>query len=113
MADEITTQFALPNAPAALMAQWRATPPAFLAEDDYQLADEAFDTLVFEADATSLGTRLLMFGSAKTLYRLMIKFESDGAAGTRLTITGQAIEKVRDRIAEAAAEHGGRPGPVA
>jgi hypothetical protein len=113
MADEITTQFGLPDAPAALMAQWRDTPPAFLAEGNYQLADEAFDTLVFEADATSLGTRLLMFGSAKTLYRLMIKFESDGAAGTRLTITGQAVEKVRDRIAEAAAEHGGPLGPVA
>ena len=113
MADEITTQFALPEAPAALMQQWRDTPPAFLAEGNYQLADEAFDTLVFEADATSLGTRLLMFGSAKTLYRLMIKFESDGATGTKLTITGQAIEKVRDRIAEAAAEHGGPRGPVA
>jgi hypothetical protein len=38
-------------------------------------------------------------------------FNPDGT-GTRLTITGQAVEKVRDRIAEAAAEHGGPRGPV-
>src|SRR2546430_9103114 len=113
MADEITTQFTLPEAPNALMQQWQDTPPAFLAEGKYKLVDESYDTLVFEADATSVGTRLLMFGSAKTLYRLMIKFESDGAAGTKLTLTGQAVEKVRDRIAEAAAEHGGPARPIA
>src|ERR1700716_3260933 len=107
MAAEITTQFALPEAPAALMQQWGDTPPGFLAGGQNPLGDGAFAPLVCEAAATSVGTRLLMFGSAKTLYRLMIKFESDGATGTRLTITGQAIEKVRDRIAEAAAEHGG------
>jgi hypothetical protein len=53
-----------------------------------------------------------MFGTAKTLYRLSIVFNPEGT-GTRLTITGQAVEKVRDRIAEAAAEHGGPRGPVA
>ena len=41
MADEITTQFNLPEAPQALMAQWRDKPPAFLAEGKYQLVDEA------------------------------------------------------------------------
>ena len=112
MADEITTQFTLPDPPDALMAQWGETPPAFLAEGKYQLVDEAYDALVFEADATSIGTRLLMFGSAKTLYRLSIVFNPEGT-GTRLTITGQAVEKVRARIAEAAAEHGGPLGPVA
>ena len=112
MADEITTQFTLPDPPAALMQQWRDTPPAFLAEGKYKLVDEAYDALVFEADATSIGTRLLMFGSAKTLYRLSIVFNPEGT-GTRLTITGQAVEKVRDRIAEAAAEHGGPSGPIA
>src|ERR1700704_3655413 len=111
MADEITTQFTLPDPPAALMQQWRDRPPAFLAEGKYKLVDEAYDALVFEADATSIGTRLLMFGTAKTLYRLSIVFNADGT-GTRLTITGQAIEKVRNRIAEAAAEHGGPSGPI-
>jgi hypothetical protein len=112
MADEITTQFTLPDQPNGLMQEWRTTPPAFLAEGKYQLVDESYDTLVFEADASSVGQKILFFGSAKTLYRLMIKFESDGATGTRLTITGQAIEKVRDRIAEAAAQHGGPSGPI-
>ena len=111
MADEITTQFTLPEAPNILMAQWRDTPPAFLVEGKYQLVDEAYDALVFEADATSVGTRILMVGTAKTLYRLSIVFNPEGT-GTRLTITGQAVEKVRDRIAEAAAEHGGPRGPV-
>jgi hypothetical protein len=112
VADEITTQFTLPDPPDALMAQWRETPPAFLAEGKYRLVEEAYDALVFEADATSIGTRLLMFGSAKTLYRLSIVFNPEGT-GTRLTITGQAVEKVRARIAEAAAEHGGPSGPIA
>jgi hypothetical protein len=112
MADEITTQFTLPDPPNALMQEWRDTAPAFLAEGNYRLVDEAYDTLVFEADASTVGQKILFFGSAKTLYRLMIKFESDGATGTRLTLTGQATEKVRDRIAEAAAQHGGPSGPI-
>ena len=67
--------------------------------------DETYDALVFEADATSVGTRLLMFGAAKTLYRLSIVFNAEGT-GTRVTITGQAVQEVRDRIDEAAAKHG-------
>ena len=113
MADEISTQFTLPDAPQALMQQWRDAPPAFLSETKYELVDEAYDALVFEADTTSFGQKVLMFGQAKTLYRLSIKFESDGGTGTKVTIIGQAPEKVRDRIAEASAEHGGPTGPIA
>ena len=94
------------------MDQWRDSPPAFLAEGKYELVDEAYDALVFEADATSFGQRLLMFGSARTLYRLSMNFESDGGSGTRVTIVGQATEPVRQRIEQAAAEHGGPRGPI-
>jgi hypothetical protein len=112
VADEIQTQFTLPDPPNAVMDQWRDAPPAFLTAGKYELVDEAYDGLVFEADVTSFGTRLLMFGSARTLYRLSVNFESDGGTGTRVTIIGQAPESVRERIEQAAAEHGGPRGPI-
>jgi hypothetical protein len=112
VADEIQTQFTLPGSPNDVIDQWRDAPPAFLAEGKYELKDEAYDALVFEADTTSFGQRVLMFGMARTLYRLSINFESDGGTGTRVTIIGQASEPVRERIAEFAAEHGGPRGPI-
>jgi len=53
-----------------------------------------------------LGTRLLMFGMAKTLYRLSVTFKPDPAFGTRVTVTGQAQDETREAIQRYAAEHG-------
>jgi hypothetical protein len=99
MADELTLAFPVPGHDADVRSAWRAQPPAFLADGGYELIDESYDTLVYEADVTAKGTRLLMFGMATTLYRLSVTFRPDVAAGgTHVTITGQAKDGVREAI---------------
>ena len=46
MADEIELHYVVPGVPETVLAQWRQDRPAPLRE--YELADEAFDSLVFE-----------------------------------------------------------------
>ena len=107
MADELTVAFSLPGRDADLHAAWRAQPPAFLADGGYERKDESYDTLVYEADVTARTTRLLMFGMATTLYRLSVTFKPDASGGTRVTVTGQAKEDVREAILRFADEQGG------
>ena len=107
MADELTLAFALPGRDADLHAAWRAQPPAFLGDGGYVCTDESYDTLVYEADVTTTGMRLLMFGMARTLYRLSVTFKPDAAGGTHVTMTGQAKDDVREAILRFADEHGG------
>jgi hypothetical protein len=107
MADELTVAFTLPGRDADVLAAWRAQPPAFLADGGYERKDESYDTLVYEADVTGKGTRLLMFGMATTLYRLSVTFKPDAAGGvTHVTMTGQAKGEVREAILRYADEHG-------
>lgn len=47
------------------------------------------------ADATSRSTRWLMFGMAKTIYRVSATFRADAAGRTRVTLTGQMPEGAR------------------
>jgi hypothetical protein len=105
MADELTLAFTLPGRDADVHAAWRAQPPAFLADGGYERKDESYDTLVYEADVTGRGTRLLMFGMATTLYRLSVTFKPDAGSGTRVTMTGQAKADVREAILRYADEH--------
>ena len=106
MADELTLAFTVPGRDTDVHAAWRAQPPAFLADGGYEPKDESYDTLVYEADVTGKGTRLLMFGMATTLYRLSVTFRPDPAGGTHVTLTGQAKDEVREAILRYADEHG-------
>ena len=106
MADELTLAFTVPGRDADVLGAWRAQPPAFLGDGGYERTDESYDTLVYEADVTAKGTRLLMFGMATTLYRLSVTFRPDVAGGTRVTMTGQAKDAVREAILRYADEHG-------
>jgi len=106
MADELTVAFTLPGRDAELYAAWREQPPAFLTDGGYERRDESYDTLVYEADVTGKGTRLLMFGMATTLYRLTVTFKPDAAGGTHVTVSGQAKDDVREAILRYADEHG-------
>jgi hypothetical protein len=103
MADEIRLVFGLPGPPEANLAAWKATPPPFLA--DYHLKDEAYETLVYEAQVMGAGMRILMWGQAKTLYRLMITFTDDATVGTRVMLNGQAKDDVRDQIGAYLRQH--------
>ena len=96
MADEVKVAFGLRGRPDDELRQWRDDPPAFLG--DYELLDESYDTLVYEAQVMGIGMKILMFGFAKTLYRLMVTFSAREPNGSRVTISGQAKEDVRDRM---------------
>ena len=106
MADEVTLGFTVPGREADVHAAWREQPPAFLADGGYRLKDESFDTLVYEADVTGKSMRLLMLGMATSLYRLSVTLKPGGVAATRVTITGQAKEDVRQAILRYADERG-------
>jgi hypothetical protein len=106
MADEVTLGFTVPGREVDVHAAWREQPPAFLADGGYELKDESYDTLVYEADVTAKSMRVLMFGMATSLYRLSVTLKPDGVAGTRVTITGQAKEDVRQAILRYADERG-------
>jgi hypothetical protein len=108
MADEVNVSFLLPGEPAAHIAQWRTTPPPFL--DDYQRIDESYESLVYESNVTTAFTKLATFGMGKTLYRLAFTFRlADGTAGpaTRVTVIGQADERIVESMGRWAAAHAG------
>ena len=108
MADEVNLGFAVPGAPDGVRTAWRADPPAWLGHHGYRLVDESYESLVYEADATSGATRVMMFFSTKTIYRLTFTFRDDGAARTRVTLLGQAREPVRREILAWAEERAAR-----
>jgi hypothetical protein len=102
VADEVKVAFGLDGPPEANRTAWKSGPPPFLG--DYHLEDESYGTLVFEAQVMGVGMRILMFGMAKTLYRLSATF-ADDPVGTRVSLAGQAKEDVRDEIGAYLREH--------
>jgi hypothetical protein len=96
MADEVNIAFGLPGTPDTNRSTWRDDPPAFLR--DYALIDESYNTLVYEAEVTSKTMKVLMFGMATSLYRLMVTFLPREPNGCRVTISGQAKADVQDDL---------------
>lgn len=82
MPDEVKVTFTLPGDDAANHSAWRAQAPEVLRDAGYKLKDESYDTLVYEANVTTATMKVLMFGFAKTLYRLSVTFRPDGAGNT-------------------------------
>lgn len=99
MADEVTITLTLPGDVAAQHAAWRAQPPAVLHDAGYELEDESYDTLVYEANVTTTTMKIMMFGFAKTLYRLAVTFRPDDAGNTAVTVVGQASPSLRAALA--------------
>ena len=98
MADEVNIAFGLPGTPDDVIRQWKAAPPSFLA--DYALEDESYDTLVYRARVMGKGMKILMFGMADTIYTLNVNFGARDTGATRVTMSGQAKEDVRNEIGE-------------
>ena len=106
MADEVDVAFLLPGEPAANVAEWRSTPPPFLA--DYKRIDESYESLVYESNVTTTFTKWSTFGFGKTLYRLTFTFRPDdgpNGAVTRVGVIGQAPEAAVAKMGEWAAAH--------
>ncbi len=104
MADETRAGFAVPGAPGSFLAAFKAAPPAFLVDGGYRLVDESYESLVYEANATTTYTKLVTWGFGKTVYKLVFTFRDAGAGNTAVTILGQAKEDVRTAINQYVAE---------
>jgi len=105
MADETRAGFAVPGAPDSFLAAFKAAPPQFLVDGGYRLVDESYESLVYEANATTTFTKLSTFGFAKTLYKLVFTFrdagaDSTGRQHTAVTVIGQAREGTRQALAQ-------------
>jgi hypothetical protein len=121
MADEINLSYVAPGLPVPLMQTWRDDPPGPLVEGRYEVADEAYDTLVFEAAymdwpqkitvVASLGTALLFKGFMESRFKLVVRFDDAGdGVHTKIGITGHAHPRTRTALAQLAAANGGTVG---
>lgn len=120
MADELQLQFDLNQPTSTVMEAWRRDPPASLKDDGYELVDESFNSLTWEARyidwpmkilvVCTLGLALIFFkGFMQSVFRLTARFDEDGP-GTRVTMVGKAHPRTRAALGELVAEHGGSTG---
>ena len=108
MANEITIQYGLPDAPAQARTAWKNDPPEWLRKWKFELVDETYDGLVYRgSNASSRFGRMFAPGT----YTLSLNFESDGRFGSKVTLTGQAPPQMQDAIRAEAAAHGGAVDP--
>ena len=96
MADELNLALTLRGDPDTLRTTWRAQPPDWLRE--FRMVDESYESLVFERDVMTKGMKILMWGQAKTLYRITATFRPAGPGETQVTLIGQAQEAMRAEI---------------
>ncbi len=119
MSDELQLQFDVRQSPASMMEGWRREPPKALKEGGYELADESFNSLTWEARymdwpqkilvVCTLGLALLFRGFMTSVFRLTARFDQDGT-GTKVTMVGRAHPRTRAALGELVAEHGGTTG---
>ena len=119
MSDELQLQFDVHERPASVMEEWRRDPPEAFKEGGYELTDESFNSLTWEARymdwpmkilaITTLGFALLFRGFMTSVFRVTARFDEEGA-GTRVTIVGKAHPETRAALGELVAAHGGPTG---
>ncbi len=119
MSDELQLQFDVNERPASVMEEWRRDPPEPIKEGGYELTDESFNSLTWEARYMdwpqkvlvfcTLGFALLFRGFMTSVFRLTARFDEEGA-GTRVTVVGKAHPQTRAALGELVAEHGGSTG---
>jgi hypothetical protein len=120
MSDELQLQFDVHQSPSAVMDEWRQRPPEALKEGRYELTDESFNSLTWEARymdwpqkilaVCTFGVALLFRGFMTSVFRLTARFDEDGA-DTRVTMIGRAHPKTRAALGALVTEHGGPTGP--
>jgi hypothetical protein len=119
MSDELQLQFDVNEPPSSVMERWRREPPKALSEGNYELTDESFNSLTWEARymdwpqkilvVCTLGFALLFKGFMTSVFRLTARFDEDGT-GTRVTMIGKAHPQTRAALGELVTEHGGPTG---
>src|SRR5436305_14529040 len=91
--DEVNATFVVPGEPAAILAAWRADPPSFLSIDGYELIDDSYESLVYEANVTTGFVKITTFGFGKTVYRLTSTFRARGDGATTVTALAPAPQR--------------------
>ena len=119
MSDELQLQFDVNEPPSSVMERWRRQPPEALSDGNYELTDESFNSLTWEARymdwpqkilvVCTLGFALLFRGFMQSVFRLTARFDEDGTR-TRVTMIGKAHPQTRAALGELVAEHGGPSG---
>jgi hypothetical protein len=119
MSDELQLQFDVNEPPTAVMEKWRREPPEPLDDGGYELVDESFNSLTWEARymdwpqkilaVCTFGVALLFKGFMTSVFRLTARFDEDGP-GTRVTMIGRAHPRTRAGLGELVAQHGGSTG---
>jgi len=119
MSDELQLQFDVHEPPQTVTDRWRREPPKALRDGNYELTDESFNSLTWEARymdwpqkilvVCTLGFALLFRGFMQSVFRLTARFDEDGT-GTRVTMIGKAHPQTRAALGELVAEHGGPSG---
>ena len=119
MSDELQLQFDVQDRPDSVIDRWRREPPDALKEGGYELTDESFNSLTWEARymdwpqkilvVCTLGFALLFKGFMTSVFRLTARFDAEGA-GTRVTMLGRAHPDTRAALGKLVAEHGGPTG---
>ncbi len=108
LVNQLTIQYHLDDPPDQARAAWKQSPPKWMAR--FELLDESYNGLSYRADVTPLWQRIVFLGLGNSYYPMSLRFEPAGS-GSRVTITGQAEEKVAAAIREDAAAHGGGVDP--
>ena len=119
MSDELQLQFEVNERPASVLEAWRRDPPEAITDGGFELTDESFNSLTWEARYMdwpqkilvfcTLGFALLFRGFMTSVFRLTARFDEDGA-GTKVTMVGRAHPRTRAALGEMVAEHGGSTG---
>ena len=121
MADEIELHFIVEEPPAAVLQRWRDQPPAVIRDGEFQIVDESYNSLTFEARFYDWPMKILMWATLGltwlmrnilpmgSIWKFTVRFDSEGEGErrTKVTILGHASEETRAALGEVAAEHGG------
>ena len=121
MADEIELHYIDDEPPTQALQRWKTEPPAPVRDGKFEVVDESFNSLTYEARFVDTPMKILMFSTLglawlmskivpmHTIWTFTVRFdpEGEGDRRTKVTILGHAAEETRTALGEVAAEHGG------
>ena len=119
MADEIKVQFDVQGPPDWAMQEFRSDPPRALVDGRYELVDESFNSLTYEARYLDWPAKLVVYGTIvgllfrglmMSVFRITARFDEEGT-DTRVLLLGTAHPRTQAALHALIAEHGGPTGP--
>ena len=118
MADELELHYVVPETPDRALARWKADPPGPV--KGMELVDEAYNSVSYERVfldwpqklmiVLSLGMALIWKGFMESRWNVTVRFDADGAYGSKVTVLGKAPAETRQAFAALAEQSGGTQG---